>query len=435
MKKSQLVILSLLAAGSVAATAAVLRTSAPTIASDRRGEKVLPALLTRANDITGLTVREGADTLAIDRRNYGFAAADSGYPVKTDAVRDLVASSAELSFEEARTSDPTRYGDLGLADPGGAKDNKDKTAATDAAKTDEAKTEAAKTDEASVGKEVVFRTGAGELGDLVIGKADATVGGPAGGVYVRVKGEPQTFLARGAVRIPGSRADWFVPVDLDVKRSEIKKIALTGGGRDGVEAAAGKPGELTLANVPEKRVADTFKVSRLATLIESFAFEDVRKATKPADDARRMTVDVDNGLRLVLTSLGDVSDGWVQIAVAAPDEAKPDDTKQEAAKPDAAKPDAAKQDAPKPDAAKQDAPKPDDTKQEAAKQDTAKQDATKAAAKTLAAKVEGYDFRLPSNLSEIMGWTATDVTNEQNAGPGPASFPGGANTFPGGANR
>lgn len=229
MKKSQLVILSLLAAGSVAATAAVLRTSAPTIASDRRGEKVLPALLTRANDITGLTVREGADTLAIDRRNYGFAAADFGYPVKTDAVRDLVASSAELSFEEVRTSDPTRYGDLGLADPGGAKDNKDKTAATDAAKIDAAKTDAAKTDEASVGKEVVFRTGAGELGDLVVGKADATVGGPAGGVYVRVKGEPQTFLARGAVRIPGSRADWFVPVDLDVKRSEIKKIALTGG--------------------------------------------------------------------------------------------------------------------------------------------------------------------------------------------------------------
>jgi hypothetical protein len=351
MKSRQLIILSLLAAASVGATAAVLSSGAPTIASDRRGDKVLPALLTRANDITALTVREGADTLAIDRRGYAFVAADSGYPVKTDAVRDLVASSAELSFEEARTSDPARYGDLGLADPAAAKDGK--------AGTDAATAGAATSGEAGAGKEVVFRTGAGELGDIVIGNRDATVGGPSGGVFVRRKGEPQTFLARGAVRLPYSRADWFVPVDLDVKRSEIKKIELAGGGRDGVEANAEKPGELTLANVPEKRVADTFKVSRLATLIESFAFQDVRKATQPADDARHMVVDVDDGLRLVLTSVGDITEGWVQIAAEATNDAKQD------------------------------------------------------AAKTIAAKVDGFDFRLPSNQSEILGWTTADLTNEQ----------------------
>jgi Domain of unknown function (DUF4340) len=353
MKSRQLVILSLLAVASVGATAAVLRTGAPTIASDRRGDKVLPALMTRANDITALTVREGADTLAIDRRGYGFVAADSGYPVKTDEVRDLVASSAELRFEEARTSDPVRYGDLGLADPAAAKDGKAGTgpATTGAATSGEAG--------AGAGKEVVFRAGSGELGDIVIGNRDATVGGPSGGVFVRRKGEPQTFLARGAVRLPYSRADWFVPVDLDVKRSEIKKIELAGGGRDGVEANAEKPDELTLANVPEKRVADTFKVSRLATLIESFAFQDVRKATKPADDARRMVVDVDDGLRLVLTSVGDITEGWVQIAAEATNDAKQD------------------------------------------------------AAKAIAAKVDGFDFRLPSNQSEILGWTNTDLTNEQ----------------------
>jgi hypothetical protein len=351
MKSRQLVILSLLAVASVGATAAVLHAGAPTIASDRRGDKVLPELLTRANDITALTVREGADMLAIDRRGYAFVAADSGYPVKTDAVRDLVASSAELRFEEARTSDPARYGDLGLADPAAAKDGKAGTGA--------ATTGAATSGEAGAGKEVVFRAGSGELGDVVIGNRDATVSGPSGGVFVRRKGEPQTFLARGAVRLPYSRADWFVPVDLDVKRSEIKKIELAGGGRDGVEANAEKPGELTLANVPEKRVADTFKVSRLATLIESFAFQDVRKATKPADDSRRMVVDVDDGLRLVLTSVGDITEGWVQIAAEATNDAKQD------------------------------------------------------AAKAIAAKVDGFDFRLPSNQSEILGWTTTDLTNEQ----------------------
>jgi hypothetical protein len=349
MKTRQLTILTALAAISVVATAAVLRTSAPTIASDRRGEPVLPSLVSRANDITSVTVREGEETLAIERRDNRFVAADSAFPVKTDAVRELLASSGELRFEEARTSDPARYGDLGLADPETKGTGKD--GATIAGK-----------DGATIaGKEVVFRAGGNELADFVVGSRDPTVGGPVGGVFVRLKGAPQTFLARGNVQLPSSRSDWFVAVDLDVKRGEIKKIELTGGGREDVTANAEKPGELTLANVPEKRVADTFKVSRLGTLVESFAFQDVRKATKAADDARHMIVDTEDGLRLIYTSIGDLPDGWVQIAAAA--------------------------------------------------QST--DDAKKAKAKLIASKVDGFEFRLPASQAELIGWTVTDLTNEK----------------------
>ena len=34
-------------------------------------------------------------------------------------------------------------------------------------------------------------------------------------------------------------------------------------------------------------------------------------------------------------------------------------------------------------------------------------------AKLIASKVEGYDFRLPSNQAEILGWTITNLTDEQ----------------------
>ena len=333
MNTKHLTTLAVLAAVSVAATAWVLRTSAPTMASDRRGEAVVPSLVAKANDITGLSIRDSIGTLAIERRDNRFVAADSGYPIKTDAVRDVVASSAELSFQEARTSDPARYGDLGLADPG-AKD---------------------------AGKEVTLRTAGGDLASLIVGNSDATVGGPTGGVFIRIKGQPQTFLARGSVRLPVTRSDWFVSFDLDVKRKEIKKVELTGGGRDGVIASenAEKPGDLVLANVPEKRKADTFKVSRLATMVESFTFQDVRKATKPAEDARRMVVDAGEGLRLVFIAVGDFTEGWVQIAAEATG------------------------------------------------------DAAKDKAKLIASKVDGYDFRLPSNQAEILGWTVTDLTDEE----------------------
>jgi hypothetical protein len=333
MKTKHLTTLAVLAAVSVAATAWVLRTSAPTMASDRRGETVVPSLVAKANDITGLSIRDSAGTLAIERRDNRFVAADSGYPIKTDAVRDVVASSAELSFQEARTSDPARYGDLGLADPG-SKDS---------------------------GKEVMFRTAGGELASFVVGNSDATVGGPTGGDFIRLKGQPQTFLARGNVRLPVVRSDWFVSFDLDVKRNEIKKVELTGGGRDGVTASANaeKPGDLVLADVPEKRKPDTFKVSRLATMVDSFTFQDVRKATKPADDARRMVVDAGENLRLVFTAAGNVTEGWVHIAAEATS------------------------------------------------------DAAKDKAKLIASKVDGYDFRLPSNQAEILGWTITDLTDEE----------------------
>jgi hypothetical protein len=333
MNAKHLTTLAVLAAISVAATAWALRTSAPTVASDRRGESVIPGLPAKANDITGITIRDGADTLAIERRDNRFVVADSGFPVKTDAVRDVIASSADLTFQEARTSDPARHGDLGLADPG-AKE---------------------------AGKEITLRTAAGELAGFVVGNRDTTVGGPTGGVFVRLKGQPQTFLARGNVRLPAGRSDWLVAMDLDVKRNEIKKIALAGGGRDGVTASANadKPGDLVLADIPEKRTADTFKVSRLATLVESFSFQDVRKAAKPADDARRMTVEVGEGLNLVFATVGDITEGWVQISAEA------------------------------------------------------KSDAAKDKAKLIASKVDGYDFRLPSNQAEIIGWTITDLTDEQ----------------------
>ncbi len=198
MNARQLIVLAGLAVVSVIATAAVMQTTATTVASDRRGEAVMPALRARADEITGLTVRDGANTLSIERRDNGFVATDSGFPVRLDTVREVVTSSAELAFDEARTTDPTRYADLGLADSGGE----------------------------TAGKEIVFRAGNGDIADIILGNRDTTAGSAGGGQYVRIKGQPQTWLARGSVRLPSNRTDWFVPVDFDIKRSEIKKIEL-----------------------------------------------------------------------------------------------------------------------------------------------------------------------------------------------------------------
>jgi hypothetical protein len=333
MNPKHLTTLAALAAICIAATVWVLHTSAPTVASDRHGENVVPSLLAKANDISNLSIRDGADSFVIERRDNRFVASDSGYPVKIDAVGDVIASTAGLTFQEARTSDPARYGDLSLADPG-AKD---------------------------AGKEITFRTAGGELASLLVGNSDTTVGGPSGGVFIRLKGQPQTFLVRGSVRLPDGRSSWFVPMSFDVKLSEIKKVELTGGGRDGITLLPNTEtrGQFVLADVPEKRTPDNLKASLLANSVANFRFQDVRKATTPAADARRMVVEAGEGLQIVFTALGELTEGWVRITAEGTN------------------------------------------------------DAAKDKAKLITSKVEAYDFRLPSSEADRLGWTMADLSVEQ----------------------
>src|SRR5205823_14213899 len=117
----------------------------------------------------------------------------------------------------------------------------------------------------------------------------------------------------------------------------------------------------------EGRFAETFKVSRLPTFVESFSFLDVRKRTAPAADARRMTVDVEGGLRLVFASVGELSDGWIQISAEATGDAKRDK------------------------------------------------------ASAIASSVDAYDFRIPANQAETLGLTLADLTTDQK--PEPPSMP------------
>ncbi len=247
---------------------------------------------------------------------------------------EVVASTAGLTFEEARTGDAARYGDLGLADPG-AKDG---------------------------GKEIAFRTAGGELASLLVGNSDTTVGGQSGGVFIRLKGQPQTYLVRGSVRLPPrGHSGWFVPITFDLKRAEITKVELAGGGRDGVTVLPDPKtrGMFVLADVPEKRTPDNLQASLLPNIADKFTFEDVRRATKPAADARRMVVEVGESLQIVFTALGELTEGWVHVTAEA-------------------------------------------TK-----------DAAKDRAALINSKVEGYDFRLPSKEADRLGWTMADVTVEQ----------------------
>lgn len=334
MNTKQVVILGFAAALAVAATAVTLRVSPQTIAADRRGERVFPALLANINDVASVSVRDNERTFTVERRDNGFFDRDSRYPAKAEAFRDLVTGAATLAFEEAKTADPARHADLGLAEPGQG----DKS-----------------------GREITIRNAKGDtVAAFIVGNRDTTVGGARGGVYLRMPQQPQTWLARGEVRVPAPHTAWFEINLINVGKDALARLELRDGGRDALTMVAPTKGaDIALEGAPEGRAPDTGKVMRLSFMVDPVSFQDVRKPTKePAPDARKLIVTGHNGLRITMTSVGDVAEGWVRIATEATTEE------------------------------------------------------SKAQAAELAPKIDGFEFKLSKNDSDMLAWGMADVTTE-----------------------
>jgi hypothetical protein len=335
MNIKQIGILTVLAALAVGAAGYTLRVGSQGFATDKRGQVVFPGLVQRANDVASITIRDSERTYTIEKREDGFYDKDSGYPAKADAFRDVVSGAALLSFEETKTADPTRYADLGLADPGAAPD--------------------------AVGRQVILRDAKGDvLASLIAGNRDTTVGGAAGGSYIRLGDQKQTWLVRGEVRAPVPQAAWFEINLVNIGRDALAGIRLSGGGLDEIVAVSEKKGDdLKITNAPEGRETDSGKVMRLSFMVDPISFQDVRKPKgEPAPDARRMEVTSRNGYRVTYTSIGDVGEGWVRFAVDATD------------------------------------------------------DAGKAEADELRKKVAGFEFKLAQHEIDMLKWGLMDVTAE-----------------------
>jgi len=308
MKTKGLIILAGLTIVALATTSAILRTNPSRIVSDRRGEVVFPELASAGGDISLIDIQDGDRSIAIERKDNGFVAAGSKYPVKIEPLRDLVATLANLRFEEAKTADPARYSDLGLGEPGS---------------------------KGEAGKLVTIKKQSGAvLASVLVGNRDASVGGPQGGTYAKLFDAAQSYLLRGEVKIPGMKADWFDANLAKVDREAIAKIELLGGGRDAITLVSSEAGkELELTNVPEAREADPSNLSRVISLIESLDFQDVRKATQTkSEQPRKLIAQTRQGLRLELTLIGEVGDSWFSIAASSTNESAAAQAKEIAAK-------------------------------------------------------------------------------------------------------
>ncbi|MEL6663979.1 MAG: hypothetical protein AAFR33_13370 [Pseudomonadota bacterium] len=145
----------------------------------RSGTPVLTGLDPIA-EVHKIDVRLADDAYALVRAGEGWRLDEAdGYPARQDRIGQLLTGLSELSWGEAKTRDPRKLDQLGLADP----------------------------DDGGNGAEILLRSESGDvLGDLISGRRD-------GQLYLRNRGEQLAFSGEGNLPPLSSRRSWL---DFDV---------------------------------------------------------------------------------------------------------------------------------------------------------------------------------------------------------------------------
>jgi hypothetical protein len=254
-------------------------------------------LLPRANDVQTITVASAAGTLTIARKDAGWVLTETGgYPVAADKVRKLVAGLADLRLLEAKTDQPERLARLEVEDVA-AKDSKS--------------------------KQVTLAGGDGKpLAALILGKPNATVDlNGLSGVYVRKPGEPQAWLAEGAVEVPIKTTEWVDRTVVDLAAEKVQRLhfAPVAAGEVTVAKADKAAAEFNLEPLPEGRSADPEAVQRLTQAFAAVTLDDVRadKDTDKAVKAGTAEAATFDGLTLKAELLALDGGTWLRLTASA----------------------------------------------------------------------------------------------------------------------
>ncbi len=168
------------------------------------GEKLIPSLADSIRQVTGLEIRQGEATVALERAQNGTWSLKSrgGYPVDVTKVRALLVGLGQAELIEPKTSKSDRYAALELEDPEqkGAKSRLLRLMGAD-------------------GK---------AISEVVLGKQRSAGYGTnhPGGTYVRRPGNPQTWLTNAELDAPLASKDWVKTSVLALDLAKINRVSV-----------------------------------------------------------------------------------------------------------------------------------------------------------------------------------------------------------------
>ena len=305
MNKKTFGILAVATVVAVGFAAAAIMSRPKIEALDQTGQLVFPKLVNDLDRLKSVVIKHGDQTVTLDWDGKAFHLRERGN-VAADAekARAMLVRLARMTKLEAKTRDPNRYDRLDLGDPA----KKDGQA-----------------------KQVTLIDSSGkEMANLVVGKRKFTLGGNEGGTYIRVIGDPQTWLALGDVSIGDAPRDWLKRQIVDIKDNSIKRVTVTRPNGEKIVVDRPKPGSpsLQIENIPKGLVP----VSEVAAedygrLLSDFNMDDIAPATQiqfPKDKTTTAVVEGEDGFQVAIDMVQDGDKYWVRLKGTPAPDAKAD---------------------------------------------------------------------------------------------------------------
>ncbi len=279
-----------------AAASIVAERPATTIA---RGDRVIPDLGAKLDSATRVEIAKADGSIALAKTDKGWVLPDhANYPARSEAVKTLLVSLAELETVEAKTRQPDLYGRLDLADIT-AKDSK-------------------------AVQITVKDAGGATLAALLVGKkrypslGAATPGTPQDMVYVRRVGDAQSWLALGSVDAKTGVTDWADKAIVDVKFERVASVAVTPptGPAYEINRASKDVQDFQMADVPANMVVKApYELNGLARILEQAELDDVKAASGPLPAPAAMVKTFDGlTVSVALDKQGEVT--WARLSAA-----------------------------------------------------------------------------------------------------------------------
>ena len=261
-----------------------------------RDEVFLKKFTKNINNITTISIESFDNTIDLVKNNNTYIS-ESGYPLKKGLWENLVTSLSLLRIEEKKTNDPTRHADLNLISP---ELNKSE---------DESEWYATK---------ITLKNKDGStFSSILFGKTDPSVGGLSGGQFARIDQNNQSYLLKGAIRMPTSKSDWFESLLFTIKDEDFKNAILYN--KDKIFEVNNVKDNLKLTFPKTINFElDESKLSDVRNVITSFYFYDVKKSSSEySKDLPTLSYETKDGLKISISSVEPKADGesWVIVNV------------------------------------------------------------------------------------------------------------------------
>ncbi len=249
----------------------------------QQGQALFPDLLARINDTAHIAVTSRDSGLTLERRDGHWVVVEKhAYRADREKVQRLLLGTAQLRRIEPKTQDPERYAEIGVQDID-AKDAK------------------------SI--KISLKDEAGKiLAEYLLGESRAAKADPAASEYfVRLAGDPQSWLVEGKVPADSSAVSWLEREILKIDRKRVREVRVHHA--DGYALVVRRPSpqaeDYELVGLPKgKRIDYPYAVNSIGDTLADLSLDDVRPAAELAFKGARLRVTLVtfDGLRVVMES-------------------------------------------------------------------------------------------------------------------------------------